>query len=110
MALSEDELRQLSELEAELVKERRLVKLARHLTAASVDTGLRRTSALWKVGGGIGLILILAAVLAHSLALGAAAVVVLAATQMIVGVSLILVEVGGYRREQSWNRDRHPNT
>lgn len=110
MPMSEDELRRLRELEEELVKERRLVTLARHLGSASVDTGLRRTSTLWKVGGGIGLILIIAAVIAHSIALGAAAVIVLAATQMIVGVALIMVEVRGYRREQRWSRDKHPLT
>jgi len=47
MPMSEDERRRLSELEAELAKQRRLAGLSHRLGSASVDTGLRRVTVLW---------------------------------------------------------------
>jgi hypothetical protein len=45
MPMPEDERR---ELETQLSRQPHLVKLARRLSWASVDTGLRRTSVLWE--------------------------------------------------------------
>jgi Co/Zn/Cd efflux system component len=99
MAMSDDERRQLRELEAEVAQQRRLVKLARQLGSASVYTGLRRITVLWIAGGSIGLILVVAGAVVHSNAMLIAAVVVLAGTLILVGVASLVVEVAGYRRE-----------
>jgi hypothetical protein len=99
MAMSDDELRRLRELEAEVAQERRLVRLARQLGSASVYTGLRRITMLWIAGGSIGLGLVVAGAVVHNNAVLAAAVVILAGTLILVGVASILVEVTGYRRE-----------
>jgi hypothetical protein len=66
MPMSEDERRELGELETRLSRQPRLVKLARRLSSASVDTGLRRTSVLWGAGGAVGLSLVVTGAAAHS--------------------------------------------
>jgi hypothetical protein len=81
MPTSEDEWRQLPELEAQLATHRRLVALARRLESASVDTAPRQISALWMVTGGIlGLALVVAGAVVPNSVLVAAGVVILAAT------------------------------
>ena len=99
MAMSDDERRQLRELEADAAQERRLVSLARQLGSASVYTGLRRITMLWIAGGSTGLILVVAGAVVHSNAVLTAAVVILASTLILVGVASLLVEAAGYRRE-----------
>lgn len=99
MPMSDDELRRLAELEAELADQRRLVALARHLGSASVDTGLRRVTMLWIAGGSVGMTLVVVGAVMHSAALLAASVVIVAATLILVGLSSIAVEMTGYRRE-----------
>ena len=54
MPMSEDERRELSELETQLSRQPRLVKLERRLSWASVDIGLRRTSVLWESAAPLG--------------------------------------------------------
>jgi len=98
MAMSENEQRQLRELEAQLAGQRKLAALARRLESAGADIAQRRLSVLWAAGGSIGLMLVGAAVAVHSSALGAAAVVVLAGTLLLVGVAGMVVEAVGARR------------
>jgi len=66
MPMPEDERRELGELETQLSRQPHLVKLARRLSWASADTGLRRTSVLWGAGGAVGLSLVVAGAVAHS--------------------------------------------
>ena len=80
MRMPEDERRELGELETQLARQPHLVKLARRLSWASVDTGRRRTSVLWGVGGAVGLSLVVAGAVAHSTAVETAGVVILIAT------------------------------
>lgn len=108
MAMSDDERRQLRELEADVAQQRRLVKLARQLGSASVYTGLRRITVLWIAGGSLGLALVVAGAVAHSNAVLLAAVVVLAGTLILVGVASLVVEVAGYRREHRQGAGRQP--
>jgi Protein of unknown function (DUF3040) len=108
MPMSEDERRRLRELETQLARQRRLVRLARHLSSASVDTGLRRTSVLGGAGGAFGLSLVVAGAVAHSAAVVNAGFAVLAGTLLLVGLALIVVEVRGQRREH--RSDRHPHS
>ncbi len=107
MPMSEDERRQLRETEAELAQQRRLVNLASRLKSASVDTGLRRVTVLWISGGCLGLILVIVSAVVHRMVLGVAGVIVLIATLLLVGVTAILVEVRGQRRERHAAHDRH---
>lgn len=100
MPMSEDELRQLRELEGQLATQPRLTRLARQLSAANVYTGLRRVTVLWIGGGALGLILVIAGAAAGANAVVAAGVGVLAVTLLVVGAAAIVVEVRGYRREQ----------
>ena len=106
MAMSEDERRQLREAEAELAQQHRLVRLASRLKSASVDTGLKRITVLWVAGGSLGLILVVVSAVMHSMALGAAAVGILAATLILVGVASLVVEVRGHKREQQMPHGR----
>jgi hypothetical protein len=99
MPMSEEEQRRLRELEGQLDQQRRMVRLARQLSAASVYTGTRRISVLWIAGGALGLILFIAGAVAHVDALLAAGVIIVAGTLMIAGVAAIVVEVRGSRRE-----------
>jgi hypothetical protein len=99
MPMSDDELRTLRELEAELAEQPRMVSLTHRLQSANVDTGLRRVTMLWIAGGSTGLILFLAGALAHSAAVLGAAVVVLAVTLILAGFGSLAVEANGYRRE-----------
>jgi hypothetical protein len=110
MPMSEDERRRLSELEAELAAQRRLVRLSHRLGSASVDTGLRRVTVLWIAGGSIGLILVVAGAVAHSTVVLTAAVVILAATLILVGITSLLVELAGYRREHGSGDGRQPRS
>lgn len=87
MPMSEDELRRLRELEAELARERRMVNLAHRLGSASVDAGLQRVTALWIAGGSAGLILVVAGAVVQSAAVLTAALVVLAATLVLARLS-----------------------
>lgn len=110
MPMSDEERRQLLEIERQLVREQpRLGKLARQLSAASVYTALRRLAVVAGVGGALGLILLVVGAAAHS-ALFAAGVGVLAGTQVIVGAAAIVVEVRAYRREQRADLSRHPES
>jgi Protein of unknown function (DUF3040) len=99
MPMSDEERRQLLEIERHLREEPRLGKLARQLSAANVYTALRRLTVLTAAGGAIGLALLVVGAVLHN-ALFFAGVGVLAATQVIVGVAAIAVEVRAYRREQ----------
>jgi Protein of unknown function (DUF3040) len=110
MPMSDDERRRMHELEAELAEQRRLVSLAHRLGSASVDTGLRRVTALWIAGGSIGLILVVAGAVVHSTAVLAAAVVILAGTLILVGVASLVVEAAGYRREHGPGGGRKPRS
>jgi len=110
MAMSENEQRQLRELEAQLAGQRKLVALARRLESAGADIGQRRLSVLWAAGGIIGLMLVAAAVAVHNSALGAVAVVLLAGTLLLVGVASMVVEAVGARREHRLAHDRPPRS
>jgi hypothetical protein len=101
MAMSENEQRQLRELEAQLAGQRKLVALARRLESGSADTGQRRLSVLWAAGAGIGLTLVAAAAAAHNSALDAVGVAVLAGTFLLVGAAGMVVEAVGARRGQA---------
>jgi hypothetical protein len=110
MPMSEDERRELQQLEAQLAQHRRSVKLARRLSSASVDTGLRRTAMFWGAGAVIGLILIVAGAVTHSTAVVAAGVMVLSATVLVSGVAVFIVEIRGQRRErESAAYDEYPH-
>lgn len=108
--MSDDERCRLRELEAELAEQRRLVSLTHRLGSASVDTGLRRVTMLWIAGGSIGLILVVAGAVVHSTAVLAAAVVILAGTLILVGVTSLAVEVAGFRRERGSGDGRQPRS
>jgi hypothetical protein len=112
MPMSEDERRQLREAEAELADHRQLGRLARRLGEASVDKGMGRAIVLWAVGGSLGLSLAIVGAVAHSTAAEAAGVVILAATLLLVGVTLIAVQVYGDLREHEHRlaQDRHPHS
>lgn len=110
MPMSEDEQRQLREVEAELADQRGMAKLARRLGQASVDKGMGRTIVLWGVGGSIGLILIVAGAVVHSTAAEAAGVVILIVTLLVVGVALIAVQIYGDLREHRLARGRPPHS
>jgi len=110
MPMSDDEQRRLRELEAELAEQRRLVGLAHRLGSASVDTGLRRVTVLWIAGGSIGLSLVVAGAVVHSNTVLAAAVVILAGTLILVGVTSLVVEAAGYRREHRPGGGRQPRS
>ena len=99
MPMSDDERRQLLEIESHLRQEPGLVKLSRQLSAANVYTALRRLAVLTAAGGAVGLILLVVGIVLHNV-LFAAGVGILAGTQIIVGVAAIVVEVRAYRREQ----------
>ena len=85
------------------------MKLSRQLSAANVYTALRRLAVLTAAGGAIGLILLVIGIAAHN-ALFAAGVGVLAATQIVVGVAAIVVEVRAYRREQRPGPSHEPRS
>lgn len=106
MPLSDFEQQQLHLLEAQLARERRLVRLTRRLGTAGGDLGVRRTSVLAGAGGIAGLILALTALVTHAAALGTASVAVLTATVVLSGVALIVLGVSGYRRDQRLTRGR----
>ncbi len=108
MSMSDDERRRLRELEAEIAQQRRLVRLARQLESANVYTGFRRITMLWIAGGSVGLVLVIAGAAVPSTALLTAAVVILTATVLTVGVASIVIEVAGHRREQRSNDGRQP--
>lgn len=110
MPMSENERRRLSELEAQLAQQRRLVHLAHRLKSASLDTGLRRITVLWVAGGSLGLILVIVSAVVPSTALTAAGVVILIATLLLVGVASIVVEVRGQRREHRMAHGQHPHS
>jgi len=76
------------------------------LLSASVDTGLRRTSVLWGVGGAVGLSLVVAGAVAHSTAVVTAGVVILIATLLVAGVAVFVIAVRGQRRESRLAHDR----
>ncbi len=109
MPLSDEERRQLLEIEGHLQQDPGLVKLSRQLSAANVYTALRRLSVLCAAGGTLGLILLVAGAVLHD-ALFAAGVGVLAGTQVIVGVAAIVVEVRAYQREQRPDSGHHPRS
>jgi len=109
MPMSEEERRQLLEIESHLRQEQpRLGKLARQLSAANVHTALGRLWALTAAGGALGLILLVVGAVLHN-ALFFAGVGVIAGTQIIVGVAAIVVEVRAYKREQREDTDHHPS-
>jgi hypothetical protein len=111
MPTSEDEWRQLRELEAQLVSHRRLVALARRLESASVESAPRQISALWMVTGGISaLALVVAGAVVPNSVLVAAGVVILAATLVAVGAASLVMEATGYRREQPSAHGRRPES
>ena len=108
MPMSEDERRRLRELENQLAQQPRLVKLARQLSAASVYTGTRRLAIATAAGGALGLILLIAGAVTHTGALVTSGIAILGGTQIVVGVSAIVVEVRGYRRERrTWLPPAH---
>jgi Protein of unknown function (DUF3040) len=110
MPMSDEERRQLLEIERQLVQEQpRLGKLARQLSAASVYTALRRLAVLAATGGTLGLILLVVGAVLHNV-LFAVGVGVLAGTQVVVGAAAIIVEVRAYRREQRTDLSRHPDS
>ena len=110
MPMSDEEQRQLREIESHLTQQPRLVKLARQLSAADVYTALRRLAAFCAAGGAVGLVLLVVGAVLHN-ALFPAGVLVLAGTQLIVGVAAIVVEgragpSGSRRRRQDQSSDR----
>ena len=109
MAMSDEERRQLLEIESHLRQEPGLVKLSRQLGAANVYTSLRRLAAGTAAGGALGVMLLVAGAVLHN-ALFAAGVGVLAGTQVLVGVAVIVVEVRATRREQRPDPGRHPRS
>jgi Protein of unknown function (DUF3040) len=109
MPMSDEERRQLLEIETHLRQEPGLVKLSRQLSAANVYTPLRRLTVLTAGGGAIGLILLVLGAVLHN-SVWIAGVGVLAATQVIVGVSAIVVEVRAHRREQRPDPGQHPHS
>jgi DUF3040 family protein len=109
MPMSDDERRRLQELEAEMIRERRLVRLARELESATVYTGFRRIATWWIAGGSVGLILVIVGAVVQSTSLLTAAVVVLTGTVITVGVASIVVEVAGYRRDLRSRDGRWPS-
>jgi hypothetical protein len=109
MPMSDEERRQLLEIESHLRQEPVLVKLARQLSAANVYNSLRRLTVLTAGGATIGLILLVVGAVLHS-SVWVAGVGVLAATQVIVGVAAIVMEVRAYRREQRSDPRHHPHS
>ena len=108
MPMSDEERRQLLEIESHLRQGPGLVKLSRQLGSANVYTALRRLAAAAITGGVLGLILLVVGAVLHN-ALFTAGVGILAGTQIIVGVAAIVVEVRAYRREQRPDPGRHPH-
>ncbi len=98
MPLSGYEQRRWRELEAQLARERRLARLARRLGKPS-PARPQRTSALWALGGCLGLALAIAGAAFHNAALNMAGVALMAATLMLVGIALILIGLGRSRRD-----------
>ena len=98
MVTSEDEQRQLRDLEAQLAGQRKLAALARRLESGGAGAGQLRLSVLWAAGGSIGLMLIAAAAAVRSSVLDAVGVAVLAGTFVLVGVAGMVVEAVGTRR------------
>jgi hypothetical protein len=109
MPMSDEERRQLLEIESHLRQEPGLVKLSRQLGAANVYTALRRLAVLTIAGGALGLILLVVGAVLRN-ALFVAGVGVLAGTQVLVGVAAIVVEVRAYRREQRSDPGHHPHS
>lgn len=89
MPMSEDELRRLRELEAELAQHRRMVNLANRLGSASVDARPQRVTALLIASGSAGLSLVVAGAVVHSAAMLTAALVILAATLVLAALSSV---------------------
>ena len=112
MPMSEDERRQLREVETELADQRQLAKLARRLGEASVDKGMGRAIVLWAVGGSLGLILVVVGAVGHNAAAEAAGVVILTVTLLVVGIALIAVQIYGdlRERERGLAQGRHPHS
>ena len=101
MPLSGYEQRRWRELEAQLAQERRLARLARRLGKAGPAAGRpQRTSALWALGGCLGLALAIAGAAFHNAALNMAGVALMAATLVLVGVALVLIGFGRSRRDR----------
>jgi Protein of unknown function (DUF3040) len=101
MPLSGYEQRRWRELEAQLAQEQRLVRLAARLGQAGRDArGPSRASALWAVGGGLGLALAIAGAVLHNTILNFAGVALLAATLVLVGIALIVLGLGHSRRDR----------
>ena len=109
MPMSDEERRQLLEIESHLRQEPGLLKLARQLGAANVYTPLRRLTVLTAAGGSVGLVLLVVGAVLHN-HLFFAGVGVLAATQVIVGVAAIVVEVRASRREQRPGPGHEPHS
>lgn len=109
MPMSDEEQRQLLEIERHLRQEPGLVKLSRQLGSANVYTPLRRLAMATAAGGALGLTLLVVGAVLHN-ALFVAGVGVLAGTQIIVGVTVIVVEVRAYRREQRPDPGHHPHS
>jgi hypothetical protein len=100
MPMSEDERRQLREVEAELADQRQLTKLARRIGQASVDKGMGRTIVLWGIGGSLGLTGFVVGAVLHATTAEVAGVVILIVTLLIVGIALIAVQIYGDLRER----------
>lgn len=106
MPISESEQRQLRQLEAQLVHERRLARLARRLGTAGTDIGVRRTAILAGAGGCAGLLLAIAGAVVHAAVLDTIGMAVLMTTVVLAGLALIVLGISGYRRDQRLSRWR----
>lgn len=113
MPMSGYEQRRWRELEAQLARERRLVRLAHRLEPPRVGAGFpSRASVLWATGGCLGLALAVVGAMMHNTTLNIAGVAILAATLVLVGAALIVSGIGRSRRERRTapNWQAHPPT
>ncbi len=113
MPMSGYEQRRWRELEAQLSRERHLVRLARRLEPPRAGAGFpSRASVLWATGGCLGLALAIVGAVMHNPTLNLAGVAILAATLVLVGAALVVAGIGRSRRDRRDipNWQAHPPT
>jgi Protein of unknown function (DUF3040) len=97
--LSDEELRQWRELEAELAKEPRLVRLANRLANTNPNALMPRTAwLLWISGTSVGLIIVVAGWIANDSSVGMAGAGILILTVVLAGMATLMIGISGIRR------------
>jgi hypothetical protein len=97
--LSEDELRRWQDIEAELAREQRLVRLAKRLADRSTNSFIPRAAwLLWVTGSTVGLIIAIVGWATNDSSVGMAGIGILVLTVILAGMALMMIGITGMRR------------